>query len=85
LRSNDDESDIFGSPDSTVEELSWFRSQSQDLISKKAEPWKWLYIQMEYCSGETLKDWIEDGEHSEERKYLIVWQIIDGLEYLHSL
>jgi serine/threonine protein kinase len=39
---------------------------------------------MEYCEGETLRNYIEKGIISAEEKWRIFRQTLDALDYLHS-
>uniref|UniRef100_H3C4B0 Protein kinase domain-containing protein n=1 Tax=Tetraodon nigroviridis TaxID=99883 RepID=H3C4B0_TETNG len=50
---------------------------------------KYLYIQMELCSTENLKLWIEKMNHNQnqerKKKSLSIFrQIVSGVEYIHS-
>ena len=46
-----------------------------------------LYIQMEYCEGASLRDYIESGGKVSrvEEKWRVLRQILEALEYIHSL
>lgn len=46
-----------------------------------------LYIQMEYCEGNSLRNFIDEnpGREQEEQKWKIFCQIVDALHYLHGL
>lgn len=45
-----------------------------------------LFIQMEYCEGDTLATFIEQNPYkeAEETKWRIFTQITEALNYLHS-
>ncbi|CAK67665.1 unnamed protein product (macronuclear) [Paramecium tetraurelia] len=43
-----------------------------------------LYIQMEYCTGDTLKKKIDERNLTSEQKKKIIRQILDALYYLHK-
>ncbi|CAD8127995.1 unnamed protein product [Paramecium sonneborni] len=43
-----------------------------------------LYIQMEYCTGDTLKKKIDDRKLTSDQKKKIIRQILDALYYLHK-
>ena len=45
-----------------------------------------LYIQMEYCGGQTLSKFIEDnpGKEKEDIKWKIFSQTLEALNYLHN-
>lgn len=45
---------------------------------------QFLFIQMEYCSGETLKQIIDEGKLSSDQKREIIRQILSALAYMHS-
>jgi len=44
----------------------------------------YLYIQMEYCPNNTLRDVIDAGPISEEEAWRLFIQIVEGLAYIHS-
>ena len=46
-----------------------------------------LYIQMEFCEGNTLRSFIADhpGRQAENQKWRIFCQVVDALHYLHGL
>ncbi|CDW86336.1 eukaryotic translation initiation factor 2alpha kinase [Stylonychia lemnae] len=46
-----------------------------------------LYIQMEYCEGNNLRNFIDEnpGRTNEDHKWKIFSQIVDALHYLHGL
>eukprot|EP00347_Sterkiella_histriomuscorum_P020704 403336798 len=46
-----------------------------------------LYIQMEFCEGNSLRNFIDEnpGREQEEKKWKIFCQIVDALHYLHGL
>ncbi|CAD8193300.1 unnamed protein product [Paramecium octaurelia] len=43
-----------------------------------------LYIQMEYCKGDTLKKKIDDCNLTSDKRKKIIRQILDALHYLHK-
>ncbi|KAF3935661.1 hypothetical protein ABW19_dt0206494 [Dactylella cylindrospora] len=44
-----------------------------------------LYIQMEYCDKQTLRDYIERGLHMNPTEYWkLLSQILEGLDYIHK-
>jgi serine/threonine protein kinase len=47
-------------------------------------PQQFLYIQMEFCGGKTLKDTIEAGLPKESEAWRLLRQVIEGLEYIHN-
>ena len=51
--------------------------QSQNRGSK-------LYIQMEYCSGKTLQEVIEDQPVNEANSFKMLKDILNGISYIHS-
>ena len=53
--------------------------------SSKALPDLWLYIQMQYCSGKTLREWLHERSEVDVRISLQVFsQIARGVEYVHG-
>ncbi|XP_024916839.1 interferon-induced, double-stranded RNA-activated protein kinase isoform X2 [Cynoglossus semilaevis] len=66
-------------------------SSSDDSRSHSNSPQQFLYIKMELCSTETLKNWIEkrnekNGQDSErgEEALNLAEQIVAGVEYIHQ-
>lgn len=61
------------------------------LLSRSAQesPLKYLYIEMELCSTETLRSWInknnrnQSQEKRKEKSLSIFRQIVSGVEYFH--
>ena len=51
---------------------------------KKKEKIKVLYIQMELCENNTLKDAIEKEKLIEEVKWRLITQILEGVKYIHD-
>lgn len=47
-------------------------------------PSKVLYIQMEYCTEKTLKNMIDERSLSEENKWRLFRQVVEGLHHIHS-
>ena len=44
-----------------------------------------LYIQMEYCDGETLREATDKGIKNEKEVWRVMREIVEALEYTHSL
>lgn len=49
----------------------------------------YLFIQMDFCEGGTLTDWIHERNFKEKRRtteeiYKIFYEIVTGVEYIHS-
>eukprot|EP00035_Acanthoeca_spectabilis_P007870 m.145095 g.145095 ORF g.145095 m.145095 type:complete len:1770 (+) comp14112_c0_seq1:1461-6770(+) len=47
-------------------------------------PQRFLYIQMEFCGGKTLKDTIDAGLPAVGEGWRLLRQVIEGLEYIHN-
>jgi len=46
---------------------------------------KYLFIQMEYCEGKTLKEIIENNKNiTEQEKWKYIIEILDALDYIHN-
>lgn len=45
---------------------------------------KILYIQMEYCTEKTLKNMIDERSLSDESKWRLFRQVVEGLHHIHS-
>ena len=46
---------------------------------------KYLFIQMEYCEGNTLKEIIENNKNvTEQEKWKYIIEILDALDYIHN-
>ena len=47
----------------------------------------YLYIQMEYCKNQTLRQAIDSGDlvRNRHRLWKLFGQIVDGIVYLHSM
>jgi hypothetical protein len=45
-----------------------------------------LHIQMEYCSGMTLRDWLDDKSRIIDRKknYIFLYQLLKGIQHIHE-
>eukprot|EP01119_Soliformovum_irregulare_P020911 TRINITY_DN6843_c0_g2_i2.p1 TRINITY_DN6843_c0_g2~~TRINITY_DN6843_c0_g2_i2.p1 ORF type:complete len:1469 (-),score=373.99 TRINITY_DN6843_c0_g2_i2:69-4475(-) len=43
-----------------------------------------MYIQMDYCSGKTLRQIIDDDVMDEEERWRLLREIIEGLKHIHS-
>lgn len=52
--------------------------------AKRREPKEFLYIQMEFCEGKTLKNAIDAGI-SETDSWRLLRQVLEGLDYIHSI
>ncbi|XP_060516422.1 eukaryotic translation initiation factor 2-alpha kinase isoform X2 [Cylas formicarius] len=65
--------------------LSWDSSQNgRDLILNH-EPRMYLYIQMQLCQKESLKEWLSlHRERNYEEVSAIFLQILDAVQYVHS-
>ena len=98
---NDDEQDIyenneFKERDSNIVfesaqvnnkgwEIEEDEKYSSELKKKKLKFTKNLFIQMEYCEGETLKEMIDRHEISEDKiKFKLIRQILEALWYIHN-
>ncbi|XP_018595767.1 protein kinase containing Z-DNA binding domains isoform X2 [Scleropages formosus] len=71
------------------EELeSWSQTSSSDMSTKQmiATAKRCLYIQMEFCEGGSLDQWLLDKgkERSKGEATEIFQQIVKGVEYIHS-
>ena len=87
------------------EDMCGYASDDNKLIKKKSSTWERdqnpqnlkIFIQMEFCEGLTIWDYIEDLqkrdlihasateiESENQVRYLMIQQIVDGLNYLHS-
>jgi translation initiation factor 2-alpha kinase 4 len=51
---------------------------------QKKPPSRILYIQMEYCTEKTLKNLIDDRVLSDEMKWRLFRQVVEGLHHIHS-
>ena len=49
----------------------------------RAKTKKKLYIQMEYCAGDSLRTYIEMENVNAEENWRILRQILEGLDYIH--
>lgn len=67
----------------TSEEESSPTSLALQTHTKSVEGPQYLYIQMEYCPNQTLRDVIDMGIEEEET-WRLFRQIVEGLSYLHS-
>ena len=66
---------------------SKFNNKSKKQFSKKKnkEKLKVLYIQMELCENNTLRDAIDKGQlKSDELKWKLISQILEGVKYIHE-
>ncbi|XP_064863854.1 protein kinase containing Z-DNA binding domains isoform X2 [Oncorhynchus nerka] len=53
--------------------------------SSRNGDWPCLFIQMEFCEGGTLKDWIsKNNVGTKDKAHGIFQQIVCGVEYIHS-
>lgn len=68
-------------PSTTTTTASALDDGSDD-VKAEAGP-QYLYIQMEYCPNQTLRDVIDMGVEEEET-WRLFRQIVEGLSYLHS-
>ena len=44
-----------------------------------------VYIIMDFCDGGTIFDYIKQNEHTEARAAKIIYQILAGVNHMHSL
>ncbi|KAF0694836.1 Aste57867_14300 [Aphanomyces stellatus] len=81
------------SVDDAVEQWEWTiddKARQQQLHKKQnvkpARTNERLYIQMEYCGGNTLRDVIDQMSlwQSEEKVWTLFRQILEAIEYIHS-
>ena len=72
--------DVFNESDTSImNEISESSSNSGSVCQKKL-----LFIQMEYCEGNTLKELIEKKSLKENEKWELIREIIEALNYIHE-
>ena len=72
--------DVFNESDNSImNEISESSSNSGSICQKKL-----LFIQMEYCEGNTLKELIEKKSLKENEKWELIREIIEALNYIHE-
>jgi len=76
------------SPNSCVEALDWdtkSKQKSSDRTLKTVKQKSFMYIVMQLCLKETLRDWLRLNTVRDKNKiYNIFSQICSGVEYVHS-
>jgi len=60
----------------------YFDTEETDL---KKDDGPFLYIQMEYCPNQTLRDFIDEGLLDMDEVWRLFRQLLEGLAYIHSL
>jgi len=61
-----------------------FKDEKNNTHNAVKPPSKILYIQMEYCTEKTLKNMIDEHSLSDEMKWKLFRQIVEGLHHIHS-
>jgi len=52
---------------------------------EKSKNYKFLFIEMEYCEGNTLREMIDNQSFPDEKfKFKLIRQILEALQYIHS-
>ncbi|KAF2404579.1 Serine/threonine-protein kinase [Trichodelitschia bisporula] len=84
---DDEDSDDFANDVETGESPKEMTRQRRHSSTKTMRPVKsTLYIQMEYCEKQTLRDLIKKGlPQSPEESWRLFRQILEGLVHIHSL
>ena len=82
--SEEDESDCKSEGNSLEKEDK--KAESVRVLESGVVKDKKLYIQMEYCEGKTLGDYIEEGQllSNDEKKWKLFRQILEALVYIHE-
>ena len=86
----DSEDQLDSSPSSLscVEALSWdkkFQSKDPERTLQLDKPKSFMYIVMQLCRKETLRDWLRLNSQREKQKIFDIFcQICSGVEYVHS-
>ena len=72
--------------ESSIDSSEDFASSELSIKSNENYMTVFLHIQMEYCEGTTLKEWLDASDRTIDRKknYIFFYQMLKGIQHIHE-